>query len=171
MATTKFGMTLPLMTDAPFTTIPGLASALQALDDLAMSGEQAFNMCEVNKPGTPLNGRACLYFKNDDKLYKLTSLGVEVPVGSEYANVFGPATNRDQYIPHWNGVNLKTLAEGDPLTKLYSTCFPVHAAPIADINILNGMAEAFTPPDGVPTPLADNTYTLNVADGGYLIIK
>jgi len=169
--TTKFGIVLPVMTDAPFQTIPGLATAFQLLDNLAMSGEHAFDMLEMDTPDTPLNGRARLYFKNDDKLYKKTSLGAEVPVGSEYANVFGPATNRDQYIPYWSGVNTKTLVEGDPRTKLFSTCFPVHAAPIADINILAGMAEEFTPPYGVPTPLADGTYSLNVADGGYLIIK
>jgi hypothetical protein len=82
MTTSKFGLTLPLIGDKKGDTIATLASNFQLLDDYALSGEQSLDLLEIETPENPEAGRLRIYAKsNDERLYRLTSAGVETLVG------------------------------------------------------------------------------------------
>ncbi len=66
-----------VMTVGTAQTVSG-AKTYTAIND----HEEALNMKQVTTPANPASGDNRLYFKNDDKLYKLNSSGLEEEVGS-----------------------------------------------------------------------------------------
>jgi hypothetical protein len=117
-------------------TIDNFPAAASDLSNKTFSDE--LRLKEIAKPANPASGTLKVYAKSDDKVYKLTSAGVESEIGSGGSgsgDVIGPATNTDSYIPQWNGANSKTLKDG----------LAVPAGGLAGLTALGGKLDANTP--------------------------
>lgn len=61
----------------------------------------------ITTPSNPDAGKTKMYFKSDDKLYKLTSGGVETEVGAGSGDVVGPASSTDEAVCRFDGTTGK----------------------------------------------------------------
>lgn len=77
----------------------------------------------ITTPSNPAAGKTKMYFKSDNKLYKLTSGGVETEVGAGSGDFVGPASSTDNAVCRFDGTTGKlaqnsgvTISDSDILT-------------------------------------------------------
>lgn len=61
----------------------------------------------ITTPSNPSAGKTKMYFKSDNKLYKLTSGGTETEVGAGSGDLVGPATSTDEAVCRFDGTTGK----------------------------------------------------------------
>lgn len=61
----------------------------------------------ITTPSNPSAGKTKMYFKSDNKLYKLTSGGTETEVGAGSGDLVGPASSTDEAVCRFDGTTGK----------------------------------------------------------------
>lgn len=74
----------------------------------AFSG--AMDWAQLATPSNPASGRNRLYFKSDNKLYRLDSTGTEVELAAAGSGVTGPGSATVDAIPRWSNTGGTSLA-------------------------------------------------------------
>jgi hypothetical protein len=124
----------------------------------------ALTMVQVATPSNPAAGRDKLYFKSDDKLYRLTSAGVEAEVGStdfankSLSNLTAPtAINEDLEFAMSDAKIIGYLGGG---SLSLETQTPLAGLNSGDINLTTGTPSTIAGPG-----TADSAGTVNIQTG------
>lgn len=105
-------------TDNALVRFDGTTGVLLQNSPITISDLGALTVPQISTPSNPAASNNSLYFKSDNKLYKLTSAGVESEVGaSTGGDVVGPASAVDGCIANFSGITGKLLANSGVLLK------------------------------------------------------
>ena len=113
---------------------------------------------QTTTPSNPASLKNRIYFKSDNKLYKLTSAGLETEVGAGSGDVVGPASSVDSELALFDGITGKLLkrASGSGYGKLSSGVLSVQSTPLPSADLNGGRTV---------NAQTGTTYTFALSDG------